>query len=364
MENTETLCTAAWSNVHITPDGRHTPCCLWPNKLEFNRPQLQQNMLQGIPSIGCASCRKQEENKQNSLREHFNNKLPGTDNITSVDLSVDNVCNMECLMCSSEYSHKAAKRERDLLGKSVVGDTVLKNQEYKNLDWQYINTVKLFGGEPLMSPGVQDFLSWSKEHINWHNIHLEIITNNSVPVSKEFDQLFRMVKSLHITVSKDGLDTVNQLQRQGMISLIEEHKHFDYWNNLAENRSNVSLAINSAVSIYTALDQDTLIRWTEKNYDRFDVHLEMVQSPGWLNIQNMPNNLKFIYSNNIQDQRILDWMLGDGDSKHFEQFLMMNKHAENLYNIDIENEIPLLHAYIRNLHSTSNMEQFKDMYNV
>ena len=78
----------------------------------------------------------------------------------------------------------------------------------------------------------------------------------------------------------------------------------------------------------------------------------------------MPNNLKFIYSNIIQDQRILDWLEGKGNTEHFEQFLMMNKHAESLYNIDIESEIPVLYAYIRNLTSTSNIEQFKDTYHV
>lgn len=364
MENTKTFCSAAWSNVHITPDGRHTPCCLWPNTLEFNRTAVQQSMDKGLPVDGCTACYNQEANKQSSLREHFNTKLSCTSYITSVDLSVDNVCNMECIMCSSEYSHRTAKRERDILGKSIVGDTVLSNEQYKTLDWKHITRVKLFGGEPLMSPGIAEFLLWSKDHVHWQNIDLEIITNNSVPVNSEFDALFRTVKSLHVTVSKDGVDTVNLLQRQAMIPLAQERKHFDYWCELAQSRNNVELAVNSAVSIYTALDQDSLIQWIQNNYPQFSIHLEMVQSPGWLNLQNMPNNLKFIYANSIQDQRIVDWLEGTGDPQQFEQFLLMNQHAERLYNIDIETEIPLLYAYTRNLSSRATIEEFKQTYDV
>ena len=60
----------------------------------------------------------------------------------------------------------------------------------------------------------------------------------------------------------------------------------------------------------------------------------------------------------------MDWLEGTGDPQQFEQFLLMNHHAERLYNIDIETEIPLLYAYIRNLSSRATIEEFKQTYDV
>lgn len=338
MEKSKTFCSAVWSNVHITPKGDYTPCCAWPNTLEFDRQATKDQMLRGETVAGCAVC-----NTQDDLRKWFNQKLPATGVITSVDLSIDNVCNYECLMCSSEYSNRCSRREIKYLGYSVTGERILRNTTYKNIDWTQVERVKFFGGEPLISPGLQEFVEWVD--VDWQTISVEINTNNSVPVPDYLQSIFTSCKQLHVTVSRDGLDTINQYQRPGAPTLAQERKHFDWWTTLQQTRPDVVLTINSAVGIYNALDQQLMEYWFAQYYPDWQINYTMIQSPEWQNIQNMPEDLKHLYAPQIQNQQILDHMWQPGEDL-FDQFRIMHRLVEAEYSGELAQANPVLEGYL------------------
>ena len=337
MEKSKTFCSAVWSNVHITPEGAFTPCCAWPNTLEFDRQSTKDQMLRGETPTGCAVC-----SNQPGLRNWFNQKLPATGAITSVDLSVDNVCNYECLMCSSEYSNRCSRREIKYLGYSVTGERILRNENYKNINWSQVERVKFFGGEPLVSPGLREFVEWVD--VDWQTIAVEINTNNSVGVPDYLENIFRSCASLHVTVSRDGLDTVNQYQRPGAPTLIDETPRFTWWTNLYYSRPAVSLNINSAVGIYNALDQKPMQTWFAENYPEWQIHYEMIQSPEWQNISCMPQELKVQYAPYILNQKILDHMWQTGENR-FEEFLQFHAWIQNEYQLDLGSVNTILQQY-------------------
>jgi len=358
MEKSDTFCSAIWSNVHITPAGEHKPCCAWPTTLEFDRESVKQQINNNQYIAGCNNCYAYEANNQTSLRNYFNHKLQPSEHITSIDLSVDNVCNYECVMCSSEYSNKAAHREIKLLGNTVAPERLLRSEEYKNIDWQHIHTVKFFGGEPLISPGFAQFVKWSKSQIDWTKINVEIITNNSVAPNADYDNIFRTCKSLRVIISRDGLDTVNQFHRPGAPELADEIPRFDYWQTL---RSDIDISINSAVGIYNALDQDAMISWFSQHYPAWKINLEMIQSPGFLDLRNMPEELKQQYAQHIKDTRILHWMQQLGTDQ-FRYFAAVDRALYTLYRRCTSTINPVLYQFIQQQSDFATFEEIKQNY--
>ena len=336
----KTSCSAVWSNIHITPQGNQTPCCFWPSSLEFDREDTKKQMMQGKSIEGCSGCDNFSKHKQPNLRDRFNQYLPYSDNITSVDLSVDNICNFECVMCSSEYSHLAAKRESKFLGNTVAEAKYLHNTKYKQLLWETITRVKMFGGEPLVSSGFKQFVEWSKERINWSTIDLEIITNNSVSIPELYHEMLSTAKSLRVIISRDGLDGVNQMVRQGAEPLAKEIARFDAWKKYTTD-----VTIHSAVGIYNAMDQTSMRNWFAKHYPQWNCTMEMIQSPAYLDLRNMPKELKDIYAQAITEPQILTWLEIPG-TDHFDAFVAVHRACEQLYSMDTRHNNPILHDHI------------------
>ena len=338
----KTSCSAVWSNIHITPQGNETPCCFWPSSLPFDREHVKKQMMQNLSVDGCAGCDNFAKHQQPNLRDRFNSQLAYSDHVTSVDLSVDNICNFECLMCSSEYSHLAARRENLYLGNTVAETKYSHNEKYKQLPWNTITSVKMFGGEPLVSGGFKKFVQWSKDRIDWSTIDLEIITNNSVPIPELYKHMLSTARSLRVIISRDGLDGVNQMVRQGAEPLAKEVPRFDAWKAYTTD-----VTIHSAVGIYNAMDQTSMRSWFGKHYPQWKCTMEMIQSPGYLDLRNMPTELKSIYSQAITDPQILSWLNLPGTDQ-FDAFVAVHLASEKLYFMNTRVNNPILDDHIQN----------------
>jgi len=330
-------CKAAWNNVHIQPNGTTSPCCAWPNRLKFDRHTVQQQMQDNQVVEGCALCDNYQHSNQYSLRDYYNQKFSG-DHIQSVDLSVDNVCNLQCVMCSSEYSHLNAHREKKFLGNSITGTTTTSNTVYKDIDWQNVKYLKLFGGEPTYSPGINKFLDWAELHVDFSHIHIETQTNNVVAPTQRLDALYRQCASVRTVVSMDGTHSVNNLIRQGTNSA----QQFDYWESIP----NAELRIHSAVGIYNALDVVAFQSWIQQHRPKWTHDYEMIQSPDYLNIQNMPESLKAEYAQHLMPRPVMDWMQQPGTDL-YNVFYTVHHAMSQLYNFDLENANAVLHKYIQ-----------------
>jgi len=143
----KSLCIHPWSHIAINPDGEAQPCChtRWTKDMSGTNisngfgnikentvdeimncdkmKEIRTTMLSGeLPEI-CSKCSYFESTKTRSPRQHaYYNKyaddvledIPKTlpdGSITAYklrywDLRYSNVCNMACIMCSPEWSHK------------------------------------------------------------------------------------------------------------------------------------------------------------------------------------------------------------------------------------------------------------------
>jgi len=241
-------------------------------------------------------------------------------------------------MCSSEYSHKNAHREQLFLGKKIAGATVSSNTVWKDIDWTTVKHIKLFGGEPAYSPGIQAFLLWSKDCIDWSTVHVEINTNGTVQGTPELEAVLDSAAHTTVTMSVDGVDAVNQLIRQGTDRVL-----WNYWGSFTDD-----LIINTAVNIYNA---PTLDQFAHSVDPRWSIHWEMVSSPPPLDIRNMPSDLKQLYCDSNLPEPVAQWINQPGVDL-FDHFLTLHNAYNHLYNIDLECANPLLHQYINNCSTT------------
>ena len=329
-------CKAITNNRHIHPNGTVTPCCEWPSHIPFD-PETAQDLFQRKQTPdGCRVCLLKETSGEHSLRQYYNQLLDDEPVLQSIDLSVDNVCNIQCLMCSSEYSHQCGHREQQFLGQRITDNTVSSNSVYTRLDWSTVTHLKLFGGEPTFSPGIRRFLDWAEDTVDFSKIDLEIVTNNTVRPEGKLDTVLRSAKSLRVTVSQDGTDAMNQMIRQGT-----KTEQWDYWEELTDN-----LYVNCTVSIYNALNQMDFEHWLTEHRPRWQLHREMVHSPAMLNIQNMPDELKHQYNQYPMPDSVREWMWMPGEN-HWQQFVTVHRAFNSIYSMNLLIVNPVLYQYIQ-----------------
>jgi MoaA/NifB/PqqE/SkfB family radical SAM enzyme len=190
----ETFCVAPWYSIFVASDGRIAPCCKFTKQSHsykqieeyFMSPDLdkvRQDLMNGVKNANCAKCWIDEDNSGDSLRLISNRtigkeinaplleqiKNPKLSNIKSFDLTLGNICNLKCVMCSPELSSQ-------LLAEVNINQELktFYNKEYRQeeFDWpksedfvawcnQYLPKaihIKFTGGEPFIIPWIQDVI--------------------------------------------------------------------------------------------------------------------------------------------------------------------------------------------------------------
>ena len=128
------FCIAPWVGLNIGPSGRVFPCNFFlqssetQNLRDFSISEirsgklfndLRKNILDGVPSEGCAGCYHSEKSGNDSSRIYLNNTFhllhnlvdqtapDGSlkyDTIHYLDIQFSNLCNFKCRMCGPEFS--------------------------------------------------------------------------------------------------------------------------------------------------------------------------------------------------------------------------------------------------------------------
>ena len=168
-KNSDTFCILPWNHLCVRPDETLKPCCRYlavndavDNPVNVNLNDLQQNgiaamnndylkklrqdLLDGVKRVECTKCYQQEDatkglSDRTSLRlfhmrgfdpyikENYTNEF---DQVRYIEMSFDNICNLQCRMCDSKFSSKLqkspkAKRKKGIptldLGLDVEVDT-------------------------------------------------------------------------------------------------------------------------------------------------------------------------------------------------------------------------------------------------
>jgi MoaA/NifB/PqqE/SkfB family radical SAM enzyme len=248
--NKKTFCVAPWYSVEVRSDKRISPCCKFKpfknydykdiehyfNSDELN--QVRKDLLTGIKNKHCAKCWRDEahgldsfrlisnrtifKNKRDDIERQIRN--PKSSNIISFDLTLGNLCNLKCTMCTPELSSQIlaeANLNPELKGRFQ------KNYDQKDFDWpktedfvqwcyRYLPQsidIKFTGGEPFIIPWIPDVLERipdsQKEKCILH------FTSNLTVLNDKLIESFHKFKEVWISVSVEGIDQTHEYVRYG-----------------------------------------------------------------------------------------------------------------------------------------------------
>ena len=319
MKDNGVVCMLAWNGMALSMKNTIRPCCRFDigettEELTegFKEPSyadkfnwLRKNMLEGKETPECNLCYQQGKE---SIRSQANNidfcledveLTEDFDKLKSIELSLDNLCNLQCKMCDSLFSSKLYYRDEHLLNK--FGDSmggklptkIPKNRiEYikeLDVDWQYLTKIKVLGGEPFFSPNFPTLIDFLIEKCNVENMTLEIITNATKKLQSTLVDKLNRFKKIRLIGSIDGCNTYNSYQRWGSPGFDETltiyKEYIDQLNNVHKGHIH---------STYTTLNlngfADDMDYWAT-NYPNWSVSFKFVEDseyspyngPDWYN---------------------------------------------------------------------------------
>ena len=210
------FCHAPSKSLYFGHDGLVSPCCFNRRHLLGNvAHQYIKNIWNGIPiktlrkalkkndlALGCYSCEYMLKSKNyGSVGALMYDGLPSKNKMPhQLEFEADNTCNLECIMCTGEYSSAIRKNREHKAPFDIVYDETFIKQLQPFLC--HLKDAKFYGGEPFLS---------LLYHKIWTDIirvnpscHISVQTNATVLNDTVKDFLKR--GNFHISVSLDALD--------------------------------------------------------------------------------------------------------------------------------------------------------------
>jgi len=279
----ETFCVDAWKGFFLKPDAHVLPCCIYQSDSSLGNLKtdslanilhsseanaLRKNMLENRKSPGCKSCYNYEKHGKESRRLLMNKKYSFTKehakkitcpdgsiedlNFESLELSLDNTCNLKCRVCSGESSSLLAIEEANIFGRTHNKNKILtplqKNKIVDAVLPYVLRTKKIgfYGGEPLLQRGHYNILEYIIQHGAQKNIALTYSTNatNLYYKKKSILDYWNMFDDVSVSLSIDGHGKSFEYLRHGA-----NWSTVNYNINQIKNHcSHVKLSLTSVVS--------------------------------------------------------------------------------------------------------------------
>ena len=217
-----TFCSAFWKHTNIRPGGRIFPCCRFKHSIGTTDGDLESVLhseayeeLRKLSSAGehisgCEKCYYEESIQHKSLRQEFNEKYRA-DNVglEYLEIGIDNLCNLTCDGCNSEFSTSWRAKE--------IRETGKANYDYMTIDTiksvpDTVTKVLFLGGEPLSTKRHLELLKLIKDPTK---VDVVYNTNAMYMPDKENEAMWAKFKSVMFIVSIDGVGKVAESVRSG-----------------------------------------------------------------------------------------------------------------------------------------------------
>lgn len=370
MSNKDTWCIYPFVHLATFTNGDITPCCvarsykglnLHDITLEqaWNHPSVKdvrQRMLNGDRVGNCQDCYNAEEHGVDSHRtssnrvfekeygltkKHFVSSELDISKLITLDLRLGNTCNLKCVMCRPNESHKWYEDILELKQinlPKIVSDDISYKANYNRNDYNWVSN-KLFwdnidtilpnirefifgGGEPFMLKEVKALLQKAVDMDLAKNLTIRFHTNGTYLTAKDF-KLLQHFKRIQLMFSVDGVDEVNYFLRfpaewKKVIDTINENENYG---------KNIESYILCSLTGISAFYLDQLYDFVyEQKWNKLPIEniiLGRVHNPVYLNPQTLDDNRKQLIKNkweNILSKypsvsktiiENLNWILGE-----------------------------------------------------
>lgn len=242
MKDNGVVCMLAWNHMTVSMKNVTRPCCRFTvgndeddivedatEPFADKYKWLRKNMLEGKESKECSLCYAEgnESMRWAANNVHFRlEKAELTEEwnaLRSVEISLDNLCNLQCKMCDSLFSSQLYYRddyllnERGMRGRQPTKIPKKRIEYLKGLDvdWANLTKIKVLGGEPFFSPNFPKFIDFLIEKCKVEDVLLEIITNTTQRLDDVMIEKLNRFRKIILTGSVDGCNDYNSYQRWG-----------------------------------------------------------------------------------------------------------------------------------------------------
>lgn len=380
----DTFCTLLWTHICVRPDNVLKPCCRFLSDNPSNEfkttlndihhsneeamntdyfKSIRTRMLAGEKIQGCQKCYTQEENPQRtklSSRELSNKEIPIEFNTLNdnflktkyIEMSIDNICNLQCRMCDSKFSSKLQNRDK------FLDNIVFKKLEpnfYKlaNLDLSELIRVKVLGGEPFITPNFEKFIDFLFDHSDPTKIDLDISTNGTAVPNKRIIDKLNKFNYININVSVDAYDKINDYQRHSG-SYIQTISNAEAYGKLFDN---CIISHHIAVSVLTANKLSKTITYFQENdklysldFVRDPEHYSLLYTPAvfkeWILDTNGSNNIAYTLLKNFIYQKEYNPII-------WQAFIETTEKLDKYYDIKLEEYNSELYQYIQYINESN-----------
>lgn len=244
----DSFCVYPWNNLRVFTTGAISPCCLFDGSIPKHNikdvsikeaytsgfmQNLRQSFLNGDKPKQCFTCWSAEDAGQTSMRQFAKTKFKDTyyqinkdisdiENLKSLDLSLGNLCNLECKICNPHYSSSIAQsmhKNKELSDSAF--NTIMDSTNWADSDkfWNEMDQLipnlthlDLYGGEPLMNKLHFKFLQKLIDLDVAKNISITYSTNGTV-YSEKFFEYWKHFKCIKLSFSIDDIEERFEEQR-------------------------------------------------------------------------------------------------------------------------------------------------------
>ena len=300
MKDNGVICMLPW--VHTTVSMKNTlrPCCRFrvgredegitadsESDIKDKFRWLRTEMLAGRPVEKCSLCYQQGDksmkwtaNKEFDLE---NAELTEDfDKLRSVELSLDNLCNLQCKMCDSLFSSKLYDRDKYLIEVHNLkgrNPTKIPKQRIEflkglDIDWHALEHIKILGGEPFFSPNFPKLIDFLLEHSEVKNVTLEIVSNCTNRLDQDMIDKLNQFGFIILTCSLDGCNEFNTYQRWGSPGWEETLDTYKWYHTVLNNM--VKKHIHSTYTILNLSGLANDMKYWENNHPDWSVSFNFV----------------------------------------------------------------------------------------
>ena len=377
----DTWCVLPWIHLCVRPDNVLKPCCRFISRSPTNElgvslndlesvgadsmnvdkyKNLRRKMLANEKLPGCQKCYTQEQHSdltdRSSMRRFLNERFNHVrkDNLTDqfesvryIEMSIDNICNLQCKMCSSLFSSKLINRDQ-FLGNIVHKKLEPNFLKLDKMDLSNLEYVKILGGEPFITPNFLKFLDYLAERSNPENITIEIASNGTTLPSQDVLECMRRFKMNYINVSLDAYGKSNDYQRWGGSYETTFDNAKEYKRLL---QSKVYVAFHTVASLLTANELSKTINFLKGEHN-YHVSVDFVREPEYLSLLYAPKDyISWVLDKN-KDNFIAYRLIENFTSKtqlrdqYWTEFLGYVSTLDGYYNTLLEDYNPELAEFL------------------
>jgi sulfatase maturation enzyme AslB (radical SAM superfamily) len=202
-------------------------------------------------------------------------------------ITTSNLCNQACVSCNSVASSRWAEIEKQM---GIVPFPRREiNLENSNINYNTSKRISLLGGEPLFDSKTFEILKKLIEHNNT-NCFISLVTNGSIVLNQSQLALLSKFTDLNICISIDGVGPVFEYMRWPA-----------KWNVICNNIKKFQQITNNVSVSYTISSLNILyyqetIDWFQQ--EGLQYNHNVVDSPNWLSLRQMPLEIKKLITNN------------------------------------------------------------------